>query len=195
MYIYNSKGMLTIYEGDSWKKEGLSLMPCKFGLYPEHGFGDYQYFDNFTFNGETYYINSVIKLSKDAQRFLGSENEYSQIIQREITNLGVERWAYVVKIEGSEVYHTFTTVSPDQLVEEVTIPATLVGTAKDKTEYYSDLEDPDVIIGWIIYIAVMIGSLIFIDFGAIWGFASIVFFVWRHNRLKKPKKHNYGFDE
>lgn len=195
MYMYNTKGMFKIYDGDSWKKEYLPLLPCTCGLYPESKIEDYQYFDNFIYKGERYYINSVVKLSKDAQIFLGSENEYSQIIQREITNTGKERWAYVVKVDGSEVYHAFTTVSPDQLIEEVTIPAVLTSQCKNKTECYSDFEVPGVITGWIIYIAIMIGSLIFVDFGAIWGVASLVFFAWRHQKLKKAKRHNYGFEQ
>lgn len=192
--MYNTKGMFTIYEGDSWKKESLPLMPCRYGLYPENGFDNHQYFNDFKYNNKTYFINSVVKLTEDAQKFLGADNIYSQIIQHEVTNTGKEVWAYVVKIVEGNVYHTFTTVPPDQLVEEITTPTILAERGKCKTEYYSDFEDPDVIVGWIAYVVVMIGSLIFIDFGAIWGFASIVFFVWRHQRLKKPERHNYGFD-
>lgn len=195
MCVWNTKGAFKIYEGDSWKKEYLPLLPCTCGLYPESKMEDYQYFDNFIYKGKKYYINSVVKLSKDAQRFLGSESEYSQIIQREITNLGKERWAYVVKVDGPQVWHTFTTVSPDQLIEEVTMPAVLTEGNKDKVKYYSDFEVPGVITGWVIYITIMVGSLIFVDFGAIWGFASLVFFAWRHQKLKKPKRHNYGFNE
>ena len=182
------------YIGDEWKKECFPIPHDHIKLYPEYEFPGFQYFDDFTFNGEEYYINSVVKLSEDAKRFLGLQNEYTQIVQHEITNLGKERWGYVADIWDDVITNAFTTVPPDQLVEEVVIPADLE-QVEDKLQYYKDYEVPGVITGWIIYIVIMVGSLIFVDFGIIWGFASLAFFAWRHQKLKKPKRHNYGFNK
>ena len=49
----------------------------------------------------------------------------------------------------------------------------------------SDLDDTGVMILWIVYIAVMIGSLIFRQFYLIWIVASVLFFKWRKEMLNK----------
>lgn len=49
----------------------------------------------------------------------------------------------------------------------------------------SDLDDTGVMILWIAYIVVMIGSLIFKQFYLIWIVASVLFFTWRKEMLNK----------
>lgn len=48
----------------------------------------------------------------------------------------------------------------------------------------SDLENPELVLLWIIYIVAMVGSLIFKQFYLLWIIATIVFCKWRNN-IKK----------
>lgn len=190
--IYNANGDFKIYEGDSWKKECLPLCAIIGPIYPEAKFSGYQYFNDFIYKGETYYINSVVKLSKDAQKFLGIDNQHTQIIQHEITCTKIERWGYFKKFDNGKTYKVFTTVAPDQLIEEVTIPAELTN-AKRKTQYYKDNEVEGMHKLWAIYIIIMIGTMILNNFILVWIATTIIFFNVRKEKLKKPDQHYYGY--
>jgi hypothetical protein len=188
--LYNESGDFKIYNGDEWKKEHLPLRPIAYYIYPEMKFKDYRYFDDFTYHGETYNLNSVVRLSKEAKKFLGSDFECTQIVQHEITNENKERWGYVVRRSSEKIWHVFTTVSPEQLIEEIVTPA---GPRKEnnKVEYFKDGEVKGVPQMWVYYILAMIVATLFNDRIMMWYIFSIIFFVWRDCKLKKPKQHNY----
>lgn len=48
-----------------------------------------------------------------------------------------------------------------------------------------DSQIDKLVIGWFVYIAVMLGSIIFKDFISIWIFGSIYFYFWRKDVIKK----------
>ena len=45
--------------------------------------------------------------------------------------------------------------------------------------------------GWIIYIIVMIGGMIFVDYIYLAIFATIYFFRWRHNKIEEANGRKY----
>lgn len=53
------------------------------------------------------------------------------------------------------------------------------------TKQLKDLQIDKLVVGWIVYIAVMIGSIIFKDCISIWIFGSIYFYFWRKDVIKK----------
>lgn len=61
-----------------------------------------------------------------------------------------------------------------------------------KLRHTPEFEIPEMIIGWIIYIVVMLGLFIFKDRIVGWTFASIYFFWWRHHKLTEEY---YYFDK
>lgn len=51
---------------------------------------------------------------------------------------------------------------------------------------------PDTLVGgWFLYIIVMIGGLIFVDYIYLAIFATIYFFSWRHNEIEKANGRKY----
>ena len=189
--VYITNGEFKVYEGDSWKKEIFSIRPyCFDNLYPRCKFSGYKYFEDFTYNGEKYYLNTIVKLSDDAKRFLGAESLYSQVIQHEITNVNKERWGYVVRKQSNKIWHVFTTVPPDQLIEEIVTPAAEKKEPKQQ-EYFKDNQVPEVIQMWVYYILAMCVSIIFNDRIMLWVIFSVLFFAYREEKLKKPPRHNY----
>lgn len=188
--LYNNNGEFKVYNGDEWKKEHLPLKPYAWYIYPEIKYSNYKYFDDFTYNGNVYNLNSLVKLSDEAKKFLGTDSNCTQIVQHEITNTNKERWGYVVRRSSEKTWHVFTTVPPDQLIEEIVTSATS-DIHNSKIEYYNDNEVDGMIRAWVIYIIVMIVSIMFNDFIIIWVFASYVFFTYRKQKLTKWPQHNY----
>lgn len=188
--LYNYNGSFKVYDGDSWKKEHLPLQPCSWYIYPEIQHKEYQYFDDFVYHGEKYNLNSIVQLSDDAKKFLGADNKCTQIVQHEITNTNQERWGYVVRRSSEKTWHVFTTVSPDQLIEEIIKPA---GLRKENNivEYYKDNQVDGMLQMWVAYIAVMLVICLFNDRIMMWAIASCVFFELRKRKLEKPQQHNY----
>lgn len=45
--------------------------------------------------------------------------------------------------------------------------------------------------GWFIYIFIMIGGLIFVDYIYLAIFATVVFFAWRHNKIEEANGRKY----
>ena len=188
--LYNENGSFKIYNGDEWKKEYLPLRPFAWYIYPEIQHKNYKYFNDFTYHGEKYNLNSIVKLSKEAKKFLGSDFECTQIVEHEITNENKERWGYVVSRSSEKIWHVFTTVSPDQLIEEIVTPA---GPRKEnnKVEYFRDNEVKGMPQIWVYYILAMIVATIFNDRIVLWYMFTIIFIGVRENKLRKPKQHNY----
>ena len=65
---------------------------------------------------------------------------------------------------------------------------------KEKKKYYETHPDikPDCLAtGWILYLIVMIGGLIFVDYVFLAIFATIVFFSWRHNKIEEANGRRY----
>lgn len=188
--LYNCNGEFKTYDGDAWKKEHLPLRPFAGYLYPEVKFNNYKYFDDFMYKGHKYNLNSIVKLSNDAKMFLGADSTCTQLIQHEITNTSQERWGYVVRKSSEKTYHVFTTVPPEQLIEEIIVPATS-DILTNKVQHYKDNEVDGMSRLWAIYIIAMVVITLFNDRIMMWTIASCIFFELRKKKLTKPPQHNY----
>ena len=81
-------------------------------------------------------------------------------------------------------YFVVSAMELENAIEEVTHPIKL---PREQTEAIlnniatpkSELEDPKVIVSWLIYIAVLVGSLIFKQFYIIWIIATVLFFKYK----------------
>ena len=191
-YSFSKLNSFEVFEGDSWKKEYLPTAGFYGPIYPEAQFEGYQYFNNFKYQGATYRINSVVKLSQAAQKFLGIDTPHTQLIQHEITNKNLERWRYIQRKDDKKTFKVFTTVSPDQLIEEVIFPAEII-TEPIAVEYYTDSEVPCVKRAWVLYVFAMLASVLFNDRLVMWGMFSVIFFAYRKDKLRKCRQHDYRY--
>ena len=57
-----------------------------------------------------------------------------------------------------------------------------------------ETEVPGMISAWVLYFAIMFFGMVFRDFIVLWVLGTLLFVVWRKLKLKKPAKHDYGFD-
>lgn len=65
---------------------------------------------------------------------------------------------------------------------------------KKKVEYHQthpDIKPDSLVGGWILYIIVMIGGMIFVDYISLAIFATIFFFSWRHNQIERANGRKY----
>ena len=180
-----------VYEGESWKNEYLPLAGFYGPIYPEAQLSGYHYLDNFIYKGKIHRINSVVKLSKEAQNFLGIYQPYTQVIQHEFTKTNQERWGYL-RMVGDKDFKVFTTVPPDQLCEEVAISAEYV-EKNYKPQYYSDCEIEGMGFLWTVYLVAMLIMPVFNEFIIGWIGVSIWFFYTRKEKLIKPPQHDYRY--
>lgn len=60
----------------------------------------------------------------------------------------------------------------------------------EKKRYVSDSNIPELVVGWPLYIFLMIGSSIFNDRVSGWILITIIFFIWRH-KLKEEEYYYY----
>ena len=155
-------------------------------LYPEHKRPGCVYFDTFTFQGEEYYLNTIVNLNRN----LSTNITKVQVVEAGLDN-GVPFWTYAMWNHLGGVSYRITQRSPDVEIKSI-IKSSNTPPKVNEPEYYKDSEVPVVAVGWIIYAIVMIGSIIFKDFISLWVISTIFFFYWRRNQLKKPSKHDYG---
>lgn len=91
-------------------------------------------------------------------------------------------------------YFVIETFNIDSAIEEIT--KAIILTEKESDEIKSnitnmiehqktDFDYPELMMLWVVYAAVIIGSLIFKQFYIIWLIASYVFFVWRKDILNR----------
>ena len=158
------------------------------------------YYDTFTFQGNTYLLNAVVKV-KDTVNLGYYEHldcygipSMIQLVQAFTNHLGTNRWTYAKWYRSGEISYYTTEIPPDDIIESIVEPASTDPIPEPKPEYYKDLEVKDVVFGWAIYIATILFSLIFNGFIVIWAFATLYFFWWRDKKLKKPTKVFHGFN-
>lgn len=156
------------------------------------------YYDTFSFHGKTYPLNTVVKI-KDRTFTRNLTPLYDrpmvQVVEHFKDQNGRIRWTYALwNYEGGIWHYTTAVQSPDEIVECIVQFAPPEPTQDKKPEYYKDSEVPGMGAAWAIYIAVMIFSLIFRGFLAVWVIGSFIFFSWRKEKLRKPVKYKYGFD-
>ena len=66
---------------------------------------------------------------------------------------------------------------------------------QEKIEYQKTHPDikPDCLTGgWFLYILVMIGGMIFVDYIFLAVFATVIFFTWRHDKIEEANGRKYN---
>lgn len=91
-------------------------------------------------------------------------------------------------VQTGDEYYLSRVTSLDSVILEIVIP---VYYAETTITYVNTRESPDednMFIGWVWYVVIMLGALIFKDCLLIWFFTTIVFFLWKHGFLNGGKK-------
>ena len=102
-----------------------------------------------------------------------------------LNSMGLERTAR----DDYAPYFLIPAVELENAIEEIIKPIKLERKETDAileniTKPKNDLEEPGLIVLWLIYIAVLVGSLIFKQFYIIWLIATMLFVKWR-KEIKK----------
>ena len=155
----------------------------------------YIYYDTFMFQATEYPMNTVVKFKKDIWRNnkLLCKYPFVQLVESYLDHGGTHRWTYALWTYSGNIISYRTSRTPDEVLESI-IEIVNPPPHAEKTEYYKDSEVNGMLTGWLIYIAVMFGGIIFRDVIIIWVVATIYFFIWRKEKLKKPVKYVYGVD-
>ena len=93
-------------------------------------------------------------------------------------------------IDDCEAYFTIDALDIDseikEFIHQIKLKRDETDAIKDAIiRQQSDFDHPNVMLLWVVYISVMIGSLIFKQFYILWAVASILFFKWRRDMLDK----------
>lgn len=161
-------------------------------IYPEVVRPGETYFDTFEFQGQEYYVNSIVTVKNP--NWVGFRGSYLiSLAEHKIQENGIEVWTYACWDYIQGVKHTTIRSRPDNIIQEILEPAEKP-PAVPIQEFYKDAEVSQVWIGWVIYIAVMFFGMVFRGFGVLWVFATLYFFSWRSAMLAKPVKHDYGYN-
>lgn len=156
-------------------------------------------FNSFEFKGKTYPLKTIVKCKDDvyiSSGKIGYAHLYPLvlIVNHYIDNQGIRRYSYTVFTYGGGCDGFITKKSPDEIIDYIVEVHKENNENELKNEYYKDSEVEYMYLAWVIYIIAMFFSIIFIDFLVAWACISLVFFMWRAKKLKKPKRMMYGYD-
>ena len=158
-------------------------------LYPEYQKPGYTYFETFTFQGKEYYRNSIVKLKKSRYK----EAMMVQLVEHYLDEKGKEHWTYELWFRSGHHFPYQTFSSPDEVIECIvkpSYPAPIDNTSK----YCCDLEVNEVLKGWLIFLVIMALGTFLRDRWTLWIVGSVLFYIWRKFKLRKPPEHDYGFN-
>lgn len=156
-------------------------------------------YDSFEFKGKTYPLNTIVKVKKDVyteqlNRRYVHLYPLVLLVNHYLDNIDIHRYVYAVYTENGGCPGFITKQTPDEIIEYIIEVPSTDNKNEFKKEYYKDSEVKGMFIGWIIYIIAMFFSLVFINFFVAWAGISLIFFVWRNQKLQKPQKIMYGYD-
>lgn len=137
---------------------------------------NYKHDDTFTFKGEEYYVHSIVRLTEKGRDYLGAKR-HEVILTEQFTNWnGKLCWKY--EFRSANFCTTWpvdysTDKTPDELIEEVVMPATddyrsreVLGVyspvwTKGKKNVPKDWKDPTLIKLWVMFILCFVGAAVF----------------------------------
>ena len=174
--------------------------------------GNYKHDQCFKFRGKEYNVHSIVRLTDAGWLFLGSKTK-EVILTEQFTNWnGKLCWKYAFKsinITTCNPVDYSTDKTPDELIEEVIIPATAEYASREKLGVYSpvyktgtkkvpnDWEIPSLRTGWLTFILCFIASNIF---AGIFGFiisivCCIVFGLYREAQIEAHTVYEHPEDD
>lgn len=124
----------------------------------------------FEFKGKVYFVHSIVRLTEEGMRYLGSIKKEVILTESFVNKHGVDCWKYLFRSASWSVGITdaSTDRNPDELIEEIVIPASAGYSereifGRDAPSYTSgkkiskrDWEIPELVTRWIIFILVVI---------------------------------------
>lgn len=157
---------------------------------------NYKHYYSFDFQGKAYLVHSIVRLTDEGQKYLGSSTKEVILTENFIDNNGRRNWKYEFRSIQlpSHITNASTDRPPNKLIEEVIVPASEAYVSReifgvDSPHFQtgtkhtkSDWEIPEVRMGWIIFIAVFLGVAIFKDWyvqAIIRIVATLFFFTYR----------------
>lgn len=159
-------------------------------MYYDHLTGQAQFF---TYKDKIYTRDTEIKVSQSYINLHSEKNKpiwpYARFLRKYIKDniLYYEFTTCQLDLFGewSKCIGTFAIKSSELnfAIEEIILPIEVENVQTALPTSKKDWEDNDMMWAWIIYIAVMVGSLIFKQFYIIWAIATIIFFNYRRKRL------------
>lgn len=145
----------------------------------------------FTNSNKKYARNTIVRLNKDfVKNYCGQDCTIARVCCELDsyylfaligTNDPETDWEYIVRVNKNEIEHIVEEIIKSNDAHSVHIEA--------KQEKYNDWDYTGLIEGWIIYIVFMCLWCIFNDRIGLWILTSVIFFRWRHNKLKPYKKN------
>lgn len=150
----------------------------------------------FSYKGKYYWYGTRVMLSDKYIEFYEKETgkklwKYAvfgnRVVSHEIHEYFFTRYCENVRAQRSyQPYFTINELDLELAIQEIVYPIEVSRELIDEMiRPRNDFEKPEILIGWIIYIIVLIASLIFYQFYVIWIAASIIFFKWRREQLLK----------
>lgn len=138
---------------------------------------DYKHVMTFKFNNKHYLVHSVVRLTDEGKKYLGSRTKEVVLTEVFYNWNNILCWKYQFRGLSltSGVIELCTDRPPDELIEEVVIPATPNYTEREvfgtnASSYTTgnkkkpkDWEIPEVLTGWIIYIIIFFTVAVFKD--------------------------------
>ena len=127
------------------------------------------------YRGKCYDVGTMLRFRQNLCIYVGTIQRFTHNGMWLLTNTGQE--CYVSRVH-----------SLDNIILAIVIPVYYEEPDKVITTYRDTPSDDNLFIGWIWYIVIMLGALIFKDCLMIWAFATIVFYLWKKGFLNGGKK-------
>lgn len=153
------------------------------------------YIKYFYFNGEAYTTNTIVELDKiyiDTHYYQGQRMwKYARYKHTVCIDGGMYLFFNLANIEFDRDtikqsnqccgYFLLPTNDIQLAIKQIVtpIPIVIIPVVRKK-----DYESKEVMIGWCIYIGVLLVSLIFTIWYLIWFWSTILFLIWRHDKLR-----------
>lgn len=154
---------------------------------PDARFPDRTYYDYFDFEGKRYPLGTTITLKEPYNSKLSDMHDKQTIILEHYVTHGKECykifWKYT--FQGEIYCHQIYATSDKFIKEIIASDKAIIHLVLKPVEYEKDSENGEVKFGWLIYVLVMFGLLLFKDWWMGWIAASIYFFNWRKKKLRK----------
>lgn len=132
----------------------------------------------FEYNGVRYCAGTKFKMKKDDQIVIAIFLGYSGLNDTDVTikyQKQYDRYEYFKYVKKTNMQNIVLEIVPGNYYVELTA----------RKKHPKESEIPEMIMGWCLYIFVMLGLTIFNDRVAGWIAVTAFFFWWRHNKMEE----------
>lgn len=136
--------------------------------------------DYFEYKNERYYAGARLKIKV----YIGSR--YEKIVETCFLRcVGNDKNKFLFGCENKNI--PFITVDRNDINDIIVeiLPGNYYLEQDTKKQYVNDFDIPELFIGWLLYIFIMVGTSIFNGREIGWIMWSVLFFWWRHNKKEE----------